>query len=59
VQLVEFEKLGFDEEDQEWFTGEFFHRPLTIAGAPNELKALCFLATRMHWHKIYSFWGVA
>jgi hypothetical protein len=41
--LLEFERLGFDEEDQEWFTSDFFHRSLTIAGAPNELKALRFL----------------
>ena len=47
LRLVDFETLGFDEEDQKWFASSFFDDADSIAEAPNELKALCFLVTRI------------
>jgi hypothetical protein len=49
VQLVEFEGLGFDATDCEWFASTFFDDHISIAGAPNELKALRVFAIRIHW----------
>jgi len=45
VQLVDFERLGFDAQDREWFRSEYFCDSHSIADPPNELKALCFLAS--------------
>jgi hypothetical protein len=45
VQLVGFDKLGFDEEDQNWLKSDFWNVPDPL-DCPNELKAICFLATR-------------
>jgi SAM-dependent methyltransferase len=45
AQLVGFDKMGFDEDDQIWFRSDFWETN-TGCDRPNELKAICFLATR-------------
>ena len=45
AQLIGFDKMGFDKEDQEWFRNDFWETH-TSCERPNELKAIYFLATR-------------
>ena len=45
VKMMEFKDLGFDEMDCEWFGSEVFED--SIAGKPEKLMGLCFLATRV------------
>lgn len=54
AQMVDFDTMGFDDEDQKWFKSNFWdktdHYPLLERAPnerPNELKAICFLATRL------------
>jgi SAM-dependent methyltransferase len=46
AQLVDFDTMGFDKEDQRWFSSDFW-TTFTDCERPNELKAICFLATRI------------
>lgn len=44
VKMVDFEELGFDEVDCQWFAGDFFEDD--SRGKLEKLRGLCFLATR-------------
>jgi len=54
AQMLDFETMGFDEEDQEWFRSDFWSHGNAVKDwsfapdeRPSELKALCFMATRI------------
>lgn len=47
AQLIGFDQLGLDQEDQDWFGGTFFWDTRYPEDLPDELKAICFFAERL------------